>query len=110
MLKLVGQYADIYDTSLPIDEFKIAFETVRKHAAEAGRDPEAIMGSTGVWGPSSAWSGPPSDNDFADKVRAAYKVGARQMLIKHTPDREGIESIPHLMQNVVPELRAELER
>jgi alkanesulfonate monooxygenase SsuD/methylene tetrahydromethanopterin reductase-like flavin-dependent oxidoreductase (luciferase family) len=110
MLRLVGQYADIWDSGLPIEELQAALAVIHGHAREAGRDPADILVSTGVWGPSSAWSGPPSDSDFADKVRAAYRAGVRQMLIKHTPDREGIESIPHLMQNVVPELRAELER
>ncbi|HQY30909.1 MAG TPA: LLM class flavin-dependent oxidoreductase [Thermomicrobiales bacterium] len=110
MLKLAGRYADIWDSSLAPDELAIALATVREHAASAGRDPGAIVSSTGVWGPSSAWSGPPSDSDFANKVRAAYRAGARQLLFKHTPDRAGIDTIPHLMETVVPELRAELER
>ena len=110
MLKLVGQHADIWDSSLKPDEYAVALETIRGHARSAGRDPDAILPSTGVWGPSSAWSGPPDDSKFADTVRAAYKAGARQLLFKYTPDREGIETIPHLMETVVPDLRAELER
>lgn len=109
MLGIAGRFADIWDSSLPIDEWQVTFETVRRHAAEAGRDPLSITGSTGVWGPSSAWSGPPSDNDFADKVRAAYKAGARQLLFRYPPTRENLDEVPRLMQTIMPELIAELE-
>ena len=32
------------------------------------------------------------------------------MLLKYTPDRKGIETFPRLMTEIVPELRAELDR
>jgi hypothetical protein len=32
------------------------------------------------------------------------------MLVKYTPDRKGVETFPHLMTEIVPELRAELDR
>jgi hypothetical protein len=32
------------------------------------------------------------------------------MLIQHPVDRVGIHTIPHLVENVIPELRAELDR
>ncbi len=110
MLGLIGRFADIWDSSMKPDEWSVAFGTIREHAIAAGRDPESIIGSTGVWGPNSAWSPEANDSDFANNVRAAYKAGARQMLFKYPPDRAAIDKIPDLMQRVVPELRAELER
>ena len=110
MLGLIGRFADIWDSGMKPDEWAIAFGTIRDHARTAGRDPDSITGSTGVWGPSSAWSPGANDSDFANNVRAAYKVGARQLLFKYPPDRAAVDKIPDLMHRVVPELRAELER
>jgi alkanesulfonate monooxygenase SsuD/methylene tetrahydromethanopterin reductase-like flavin-dependent oxidoreductase (luciferase family) len=104
MLRLIGQYADIWDSSMAVDEYSAALGTIREHALEFGRDPEAIVASANVW------EGPISDGEFADKVRAYYKAGARQMLLKYTPDRKGVETFPKLMQEIVPELKTELER
>jgi alkanesulfonate monooxygenase SsuD/methylene tetrahydromethanopterin reductase-like flavin-dependent oxidoreductase (luciferase family) len=110
MLRLIGSYADIWDSSMKSDEWAVAFRTIREHASAAGRDPEAIVGSTGVWGPNSSWNPDANDANFAANVRAAYRAGARQMLFKYPWDRDGVEQIPDLMERVVPELRAELER
>ena len=104
MLRLIGKHADIWDCGLEPDELKAAYATVRQHAAEAGRDPDEITASTPVWREQMP------DNVFADRVRAFYDAGVRQMLIQHTWDRAGIETINGLMERVVPELRAELER
>jgi alkanesulfonate monooxygenase SsuD/methylene tetrahydromethanopterin reductase-like flavin-dependent oxidoreductase (luciferase family) len=102
MLRLIGKHADIWDSSLEPDEYKAALATIRQHAAEFGRDPEAITGSASVW------RGPVSDKEFADRARAYHAAGVRQMLITHDEHRTGIDQIPHLMESVVPELRAEL--
>lgn len=110
MLSIIGRHADIWDSSLKPDEWAIAFATIKEHARTAGRDPESITGSTGIWGPNSAWSPEANDADFATNVRAAYKAGARQMLVKLPWDRVGVDKIPDLMNRVVPELRVELER
>ena len=104
MLRLIGKYADIWDSGLEADELKVAFGTIKRHAVEAGRDPDSIMASTPVW------RKPMSDKEFADRVRAFYGAGVRQMLIQHPWDRAGIDTIPHLVETVIPELRAELER
>jgi alkanesulfonate monooxygenase SsuD/methylene tetrahydromethanopterin reductase-like flavin-dependent oxidoreductase (luciferase family) len=104
MLRLIGKHADLWDASLPADEYAAALRTIRGHAREFGRDPDEIAGSASVW------TEPVSDKAFADKVRAYYQAGARQMLFRYSLDRKGIDTIPHLMEEVVPELRAELER
>ena len=51
-----------------------------------------------------------ADQEFAVRGRACYGAGVRQMLIPHPWDRAGIDTIPHLVETVIPELRAELER
>ena len=61
-------------------------------------------------GSANVWEGEISDKEFADRVRAYHKAGARQMLLKYTPDRTGVETFPRLMTEIVPELRAELDR
>jgi len=104
MLRVIGRNADIWDSSMAVDEYAAALRTIREHAREAGRDPEAVMGSANVW------EGQISDMEFADRVRAYHKAGARQMLLKYTPDRKGVEAFPRLMAEIVPELRAELDR
>jgi alkanesulfonate monooxygenase SsuD/methylene tetrahydromethanopterin reductase-like flavin-dependent oxidoreductase (luciferase family) len=110
MLGIVGRYADIWDSSMKPDEWTAAFDVVKEHAKAAGRDPNEIIGSTGVWGPNSAWNPDANDADFAANVRAAYKAGARQLLVKYPWDRAAVDKVPDLMSRVVPELRAELER
>lgn len=110
MLGIIGRYADIWDSSMKPDEWTVAFNTIREHAKAAGRDPDEIIGSTGVWGPNSAWNPDANDADFANNVRAAHKAGARQLLVKYPWDRAAVDKIPDLMTRVVPELRAELER
>jgi alkanesulfonate monooxygenase SsuD/methylene tetrahydromethanopterin reductase-like flavin-dependent oxidoreductase (luciferase family) len=102
MLRVIGKHADIWDASLPPDEYAAALKTIRGHATEFGRDPEEITGSASVW------TEPVSDEAFADKVRAYYQAGARQMLFRYSLDRKGIDTIPHLMEQIVPELRADL--
>jgi alkanesulfonate monooxygenase SsuD/methylene tetrahydromethanopterin reductase-like flavin-dependent oxidoreductase (luciferase family) len=104
MLRVIGKYADIWDSSLDPDEYVAALKTIREHARDFGRDPESIVASKGVW------SSPVSDKEFADKVRAAYKAGVRQILFRPGHSREGLDDIPRLMETVVPELKAELDR
>lgn len=104
MLRVIGKHADIWDSSLPPDEFAAALKTIREHAASFGRDPMAVRGSTGVW------NGRVTDKEFADKVRVAWAAGARQLLFRYPPTRTDLDEVPRLMENVVPELRAELER
>jgi alkanesulfonate monooxygenase SsuD/methylene tetrahydromethanopterin reductase-like flavin-dependent oxidoreductase (luciferase family) len=104
MLRVIGRNADIWDSSMAVDDYVAALTTIREHAREAGRDPEAVMGSANVW------EGQISDKEFADRVRAYHRAGARQMLLKYTPDRAGVKSFPRLMSEIVPELRAELDR
>ena len=70
MLRVIGRNADIWDSSMAVDEYTTALRTIRGHAREAGRDPAAIMGSANVW------EGPISDKEFADRVRAYHKAGA----------------------------------
>jgi alkanesulfonate monooxygenase SsuD/methylene tetrahydromethanopterin reductase-like flavin-dependent oxidoreductase (luciferase family) len=104
MLRLVAKYADYWDSGLEPDEYKAAYQQVRQNATEIGRDPDEIFASTPVW------RNQMPDNVFADRVRAYHAAGVRQMLIQHPADRVGIETIPHLLEHVVPELRAELDR
>jgi alkanesulfonate monooxygenase SsuD/methylene tetrahydromethanopterin reductase-like flavin-dependent oxidoreductase (luciferase family) len=104
MLRLIGKHADLWDCGLEPDELKAAYALVRRHAAEAGRNPDEIVASTPVWREQMP------DNVFADRVRAFHAAGVRQMLIQHPWDRAGIETINGLMERVVPELRAELDR
>jgi alkanesulfonate monooxygenase SsuD/methylene tetrahydromethanopterin reductase-like flavin-dependent oxidoreductase (luciferase family) len=104
MLRVIGKYADIWDSSLDPDEYVAALKTIREHARDFGRDPESIVASKGVW------SSPVSDKEFANKVRAAYKAGVRQILFRPGHSREGLDDIPRLMQDIVPELKAELDR
>ena len=104
MLRVIAKHADIWDSGLEVDEYAVALRTIREHAAEYGRDPDSILASTPVWRQKM------SEKEFADRVRAFYKAGVRQMLIQHPPDRVGIETIPGLVERVIPELRAELER
>ena len=103
MLGVIGRNADIWDSSMAVDEYAVALKTIRAYAAEFGRDPDAIVASTPVWRQKM------SEKEFADRVRAFYKAGVRQMLIQHPADRVGIEMIPGLVERVIPELRAELE-
>jgi alkanesulfonate monooxygenase SsuD/methylene tetrahydromethanopterin reductase-like flavin-dependent oxidoreductase (luciferase family) len=102
MLRLIAKHADYWDSGLEPDELKVAYGTIRQHAAELGRDPDSITASTPVWRQQM------SEKEFADRVRAFYAAGVRQMLIQHPPDRKGIEMIPGLVERVIPELRAEL--
>jgi alkanesulfonate monooxygenase SsuD/methylene tetrahydromethanopterin reductase-like flavin-dependent oxidoreductase (luciferase family) len=104
MLRVIARHADLWDSGLEPEEFKVAFETIRKHAVEFGRDPDAITASTPVWRQQM------SDKQFADRVRAFHAAGVRQMLIQHPWDRAGIETINGLVERVIPELRAELDR
>ena len=103
MLRVIAKHADIWDSGLEADEYAVALRTIREHAAEFGRDPNAIVASTPVWRHKM------SEKEFADRVRAFYKAGVRQMLIQHPADRVGIDMIPGLVERVIPELRAELE-
>jgi alkanesulfonate monooxygenase SsuD/methylene tetrahydromethanopterin reductase-like flavin-dependent oxidoreductase (luciferase family) len=102
MLRLIGKHADLWDSGLEPDEWGVAFTKIKEHAAGFGRDPESIIGSCGVW------FGPVTDKEFADRVRAYHKAGARQLLVKQPPDRKGIETIDHLARDIIPQLRAEL--
>ena len=104
MLRLVAKYADLWDAGLEPDEYAAAYQQVRQNAIDIGRDPDEIIPSTPVWRKQMP------DNVFADRVRAFHAAGVRQMLIQHPADRAGIDTIPHLMENVIPELRAELDR
>ena len=104
MLQVIGKHADIWDASLPADEYAAALRIIREHARAAGRDPAAVMGSASVW------TGPVSDQEFAGRVRAYYRAGARQFLFRYSLDRKGVEEVPRLMEQIVPELKAELER
>ena len=104
MLRVIAKHADIWDSGLDVDEYKVAYQTIRKHAVEFGRDPDSILASTPVWRKQMP------DNVFADRVRAFHAAGVRQMLIQHPVDRVGIDTSPHLVENVIPELRAELDR
>ncbi|HQY30910.1 MAG TPA: LLM class flavin-dependent oxidoreductase [Thermomicrobiales bacterium] len=99
MLRVIGRYADIWDSSIPPAEYKIALETIRKHATDFGRDGNAISGSARVW------FGDESADEVASSVQAYHAVGVRQFLFKYAPDRHGIEAIPHLAKTVIPELR-----
>jgi alkanesulfonate monooxygenase SsuD/methylene tetrahydromethanopterin reductase-like flavin-dependent oxidoreductase (luciferase family) len=102
MLGVIGKHADIWDASLPAEEYAAALRTIREHARTAGRDPTAVMGSASVW------TGPVSDGELANTVRAYHRAGARQFLFRYGLDRAGVEEIPRLMEQVVPELKAEL--
>jgi alkanesulfonate monooxygenase SsuD/methylene tetrahydromethanopterin reductase-like flavin-dependent oxidoreductase (luciferase family) len=102
MMRVVGRHADLWDSDREPDEFRVGLAIVREHAREAGRDPEAIVGSASVW------KAPVSDKQFADRVRAYYAAGVRQMLVTHPSNRAGIETIAGLAERVIPELRAEL--
>ena len=104
MLRVIARHADLWDSGLEPDELKVAFEIIRKHAVEFGRDPDAITASTPVWREQM------SDKQFADRVRAFHAAGVRQMLIQHPWDRKGIETINGLAEWFIPELRAELDR
>ena len=104
MLQVIGKHADIWDAGLEPDEFATALTTIREHAREAGRNPEAILASASVWRESV------SDAVFAERVRAYYRAGARQFLFRYSLDRKGVEEVPRLMEQIVPELKAELER
>lgn len=104
MLRVIGKHADIWDSSLPQDEYAAALKTIREHAREFGRDPQSIVASKGVW------NGKVDDKEFADKVRAAYRAGVRQLLFRPSHERKDIDEIPRLMETVIPELKAELER
>jgi len=104
MLRVIGKHADIWDSSLPPDEYAAALKTICEHGREFRRDPESIVASMGVW------SGKVSDGELADKVRAAYKAGARQLLFRPGHTRENLDEIPRLMEALVPELKAELDR
>jgi alkanesulfonate monooxygenase SsuD/methylene tetrahydromethanopterin reductase-like flavin-dependent oxidoreductase (luciferase family) len=104
MLQVIGKHADIWDSSLDLDEYAAALKTIREHARELGRDPESIVASRGVW------NGKVDDKVFADVVRAAHKAGVRQFLFRPGHERANLDEIPRLMESIVPELRAELER
>lgn len=104
MLRVIGKHADIWDSSLNLDEYAAALKTIREHAREFGRDPESIVASRGVW------SGKVSDGELADTIRAAHKAGARQLLFRPGHERKNLDQIPRLMETVIPELRAELDR
>lgn len=104
MLRVIAKHADIWDSGLEVDEYKVAYQKIREHMSEFGRNPDELLASTPVWRKQMP------DNIFADRVRAFYAAGVRQMLIQHPWDRAGIETIPHLVEDVIPELRAELER
>jgi alkanesulfonate monooxygenase SsuD/methylene tetrahydromethanopterin reductase-like flavin-dependent oxidoreductase (luciferase family) len=102
MLKVIGRYADIWDSSIPPAEYKVSLDTIRKHANDFGRDGNKIYGSARVW------FGKESADEVAASVRAYYEVGVRQFLFKYPPMREGIENIPNLAKTLIPELRKEL--
>ncbi len=102
MLKVIGKYADIWDSSIPPAEWKVSFDTIRGHAKDAGRDPDAIYGSARVW------FGDESDDEVAQKVRDYHAAGVRQFLVKQPPDRRNIDRIPHIMETVLKPLKAEL--
>ena len=103
MLRVIAKHADYWDSGLEADELKVAYQTIRQHAAELGRDPDSITASTPVWRKQM------SEKEFADRVRAFYKAGVRQMLIQHPGDRKGIETIPGLVERVIIRPVAELE-
>ena len=104
MLRVIGKHADIWDSGLEPDEYALALATIREHAIAFGRDPLAIRGSAQVW------NGKVDDKVFADRVREAYAAGARQLIFRYLPTRVDLDEVPRLLEAVVPELRAELER
>ena len=104
MLRVIGKHADIWDSGLEPDEITAALKTIREHAVSFGRDPMDIRASTGVW------NGKVDDKVFANKFRAAYRAGCRQLLFRYPPTRVNLDEVPRLMESIVPELRAELER
>ena len=104
MLRVIGKHADIWDSSLPLDEYAAALKTIRDHARAFGRDPDSIVASKGVW------NGKVSDEEFAGKVRGAHKAGVRQFLFRPGHERQNLDEVPRLMETVIPELKAELDR
>ena len=49
MLRVIAKHADIWDSSLDLDEHVAALKTIREHAREFGRDPGSIVASKGIW-------------------------------------------------------------
>jgi alkanesulfonate monooxygenase SsuD/methylene tetrahydromethanopterin reductase-like flavin-dependent oxidoreductase (luciferase family) len=103
MLKVIGKYADIWDSSIPVADWKVSFETIKQHARDAGRDADALYGSARIW------FGDETDEQVAQAVRDYYAVGVRQFLVKLPPDRRNIDRVPHLMEKVLLPLRDELD-
>ena len=104
MLKVTGKHADLWDASLEPAEFGASLTTIRGHARDAGRDPQSVVGSSRVWRPTM------TEQDFVERTRAYYAVGARQMLLSVPSDPEGVETLTTIAEKLIPEMRSELAR
>ncbi len=104
MLKVTGKHADLWDASLEPDEFGASLTTIRGHARDAGRDPESVVGSSRVWRPTM------TEQDFVERTRAYYAVGARQLLLSAPSDPAGVETLTAISEKWIPEMRSELSR
>ncbi|MFI1913094.1 LLM class F420-dependent oxidoreductase [Nocardia sp. NPDC020380] len=48
-LRMVAQYADVWNTTTPLDELPHKLEVLRRHCADVGRDPAEILCSAGLF-------------------------------------------------------------
>jgi alkanesulfonate monooxygenase SsuD/methylene tetrahydromethanopterin reductase-like flavin-dependent oxidoreductase (luciferase family) len=104
MVRLIAKHADWWDTSLKPDTLPAGLATLAEHCREFGRDPSEIGISIGLGDESLR-----NDATFATNVRAFHKAGARMMLFDMPREADGVEVVTRLAEQVIPDLRAELD-
>jgi alkanesulfonate monooxygenase SsuD/methylene tetrahydromethanopterin reductase-like flavin-dependent oxidoreductase (luciferase family) len=103
MVRLIAKHADWWDTSLKPDTLPAGLATLAGHCREFDRDPSAIGISVGISGDSLT-----NDARFAAEVRAYHAAGARMMLFDMPREIGGTDVVTQLAENVIPDLRSEL--
>jgi alkanesulfonate monooxygenase SsuD/methylene tetrahydromethanopterin reductase-like flavin-dependent oxidoreductase (luciferase family) len=104
MLRICARYADIWNSSGPVDELRERNRMLDEACAEVGRDPSEIVRSVYHWIPRSAVDPWNSVDAFEDVVGGYREAGFNEFIIDHPKD-EQLRILDKVAADVLPGLR-----
>jgi F420-dependent oxidoreductase-like protein len=106
MLRICARYADIWNTSGPVEELGERNKLLDEACAEVGRKPEEIVRSVYHWIPRSAVDPWDSVDAFDDVVGRYRDAGFNEFIIDHPKDAQ-LGVLDKVAADVLPRLRKE---
>jgi alkanesulfonate monooxygenase SsuD/methylene tetrahydromethanopterin reductase-like flavin-dependent oxidoreductase (luciferase family) len=107
MMRLVAEYADRWNSNLPVAEVAERNRIVDEACAARGRDPREIIRShlyvPGILTEERPWSSVEAFRDFVGRLGAA---GVEEIILQPPPDGSH-DAIDRMARDVIPSLRAE---